>query len=198
MKIKLLSLAGAAVCCAALNSCVAYDDYGYYGAAPVGSNLYVADDGYGYGYGGYGYAPAYSNFSLGFFGLGGRGYSSYYDRDHHHHHHYSGSPRSSSDSRNYAASVARPSSFRGAGSGSSAPRIPSASAPLPLSRPSSIGSSSRPSRSYSSPPPAVRSAPRIESRPAPSSRPSRASMTTASTRPSSASRPSSSDRRRER
>ncbi|MEN3944119.1 hypothetical protein WJU23_22645 [Prosthecobacter sp. SYSU 5D2] len=195
MKTKLLSMAGVAVCVAALSSCVAYDDYGYagggyYGGAPLVSRGVVVDNyvgynnvgwgggwgGWGGGWGGWGGYPAYS--SVGFFGLGGRGFgSSYYDRGHHHHGH-SGYRQSANNS--YASRVARPSSHRGTVT-SAPPRIPSVSAPRQLSRPSS-GSFSRPSSSR----PSIRSS-------APSIRPSSPRVTTTSSRPSmSRSAPSSS------
>lgn len=188
MKTKLLSLAGALLCAAALSSCVTYDEYGYgYGATPVGGSVYVddyPDYGYGYGYGGYGYgyAPAYTGVS--FFGLGGYPYGRYYGRnyhrhhDDHHHHHYTS--RTSANQR-YINRVAQPRP--GVSSRVTAPRTPSRSTlgELPRSR---GGSSSRsfttPSRSV----PSVRSLPRAESRPSPSMRPSRGT-TTASFRPSS-------------
>ena len=193
MKTKLLSLAGVAVCVAALSSCVAYDDYGYVdggyygGGAPlVGRSTYIGYNNYGYGGYGYGYGTAYS--SIGFFGLGGRGYYS----GNHHHHHGSSGYRQSAGNR-YASSVARPSSHRGSIS-SAPPRIPTVSAPRQLGRPSgsslSRPSSSR-SSSYRSAPPSIRSSGgRVTSASARSvSAPSRSSMS----RPSSSR--SSGDRR---
>ena len=161
-----------AVCIAALSSCVAYDDYGYAGGGYYGGSGVVTS--------GYGYYPGYS--SIGFFGLGGRGFygSNYYDRDHHHHHYSSGYRQSAAN--RYVSSVARPSSHRGSVS-TSRPSIPSVSVPRGLSRPST-SSLSRPSTSRSS------------SYRAPSVRPSSPRITTTSSRPSvsrsSASRPSSS------
>ncbi|MCW0220618.1 MAG: hypothetical protein OJI67_19990 [Prosthecobacter sp.] len=184
MNIKLLSLAGAALCGVSLSSCMTYDPYAYdAGPVPVGSVGYV--ESYP-AYRGYGYSPAYS--SLSFFGLGGYGYGRhYYDHDHHHH---SGSNyyRPTSASRKYASQVARPSSFRGSSSGSSSPLTPSISPPRQLTRPSSSSSSrsSSPSRSYTAP----RSAPRSEARPAPSGRSSSSSSARTTT--------ASIDRRRSR
>lgn len=192
----------------ALSSCVAYDEYGYYGAAPANSGYYSGGGYDGY-YDGVGYAPAYvapaySSVSVGYFGGGspffsGYGRSSYNNRySGYGHGHGHSSYRPQSNSQHYASRVTRPSTFRGSPVMSSPPSSPRLPAPRELPR-ASYSPRSAPSPRSSAPsftPSAPRSAPRMQSAPAPSGRMDRPMNVTS--RSSGGSMAVPSERRRER
>lgn len=192
MKTILRSLACAALCVAAVTSCVGpYDQYGYGGVAPVGGyyGRVAPVGGYygrgypGYsGYSGYGY-PGYSSLSVGYFGgsplFGGYGNYNSWNNPYRYSSYRSGYPgyssRYSSRSYPYAAANSRGSSFRGQTTVNT-PAIPNFS-PRTITRPSSSGFRSSPT-------------PSIRSGPAPSGRASRPVTTVSRSSPSVSTRSS--------